>query len=193
MYVYIVEYKKDPDFITLKQVKQCRNNKKAWVKIVSIFMSGIVHRYAGIEAEKKDIESYCPAGGEAVVFLALENNFERWVAEIKRKDEETKNDDGAAMLPPLPEPLFSKKSAVGNGKSYGGWSALGIERFNSIMREIKSYNENTVQLADYNKALKKACRERKEENESPRKRRRSTEERPKTKVKYCLPSGMVNV
>ena len=94
-------------------------------------------------------------------------------------------------LPPLPEPLFSKR--VGNGKIYGGWSELGIDRFNSYMHNIKSANENTVQLADYNKALKKAIREMKAENENPRKRRRSTEERPKTKAKYCLPSGMINV
>ena len=150
-------------------------------------MNGIVHRYPSVEAEKKDMESYCPAGGEALLFLVLENSFERWVAEIKRKDEET--NDEATMLPPLPERVFSSKR-VGNGKKYGGWSALGIDRFNSYMGNIESINENKVQLADYNEALKKACRKRKAENESPRKRRRSTEDGPKAKPEYCLPYGM---
>ena len=171
----VVEYKKDPEFITLEQVQQARDNKDSWVKIVSTFISGIIYRFATVEAENKNVSDYCPAGGEALLFLVLENNIERWIAEIKMMETEEDNAGAANSQQLVPEPVFSSKK-TGNGKTFGWWSAAGIEQYNENMRAIAFVNKNETKMARYNTALRQACKERKEAKGKPRKRRRSTED-----------------
>ena len=82
-----------PDFFSLVQLQEGRYNKIVWVYVVSQFMQPLIYRYnQDINSGTTDIESYCPVSGEALLFLLLENNYDYWVANLKKKYKS--NEDG---------------------------------------------------------------------------------------------------
>ena len=101
----------------LGQLEHGRSNEVVWVKVVSQFMQPLVHCYGkDVHPETTNIEKYCPVAGEALLFLLLENNYDRWVAEYERKDNSKEEWQKMAALP------ASKFSGCmqGNGRTCGG-------------------------------------------------------------------------
>ena len=96
----------NPDFFLLEQLQEGRRNKVIWVYVVSQFMQPLIHRYnQDINSETTDIENYCPASGEALLFLLLENNYDYWVAEFKRKN---KSNEETAVTKIMPTQKYTK-------------------------------------------------------------------------------------
>ena len=84
-----------PDFFLLEQLQEGRRNKVIWVYVVSRFMQPLIRRYnQDINSETTNIENYCLASGEALLFLFLENNYDYWVAEFKRKNKSNEETTG---------------------------------------------------------------------------------------------------
>ena len=125
-------------------------------------MQPLVHCYGkDVHPETTDIDKYCPVAGEALLFLLLENNYDRWVAEYDRKDN---SKEERKKMAALPAPKFSG-CTEGNGRTCGGWKHSGKIRFNEYVDIINEFNKNKEQLESYNKALKKACKDLKEAKE----------------------------
>ena len=155
-------------------------------------MQPLVHRYGkDVHPETTNIEKYCPVAGEALLFLLLENNYDRWVAEYKRKDN---SKEERQKMAPLPASKFSGYMQ-GNGRICGRWKHSGKIRFNQYVDIINDFNKNKEQVESYNKALKKACKELKEakegNNSQSKKRKLWLEDKDDTPLKYTLPPGMI--
>ena len=155
-------------------------------------MQPLVHRYGkDVHPETTDIDKYCPVAGEALLFLLLENNYDRWVAEYDRKDN---SKEERKKMAALPAPKFSG-CTEGNGRTCGGWKHSGKIRFNEYVDIINEFNKNKEQLESYNKALKKACKDLKEakegNNSQSKKRKLWLEEQNNTPLKFTLPPGMI--
>ena len=155
-------------------------------------MQPLVHRYGkDVHPETTDIDKYCPVAGEALLFLLLENNYDRWVAEYDRKDN---SKEERKKMAALPAPKFSG-CTEGNGRTCGGWKHSGKIRFNEYVDIINEFNKNKEQLESYNKALKKACKDLKEakegNNSQSKKRKLWLEEQNDTLLKFTLPPGMI--
>ena len=76
---------------------------------------------------KKPLTKWCPVAAEALMFLMIENNYEVWMEEAE-KDED---DDSS----PTKTPKYTEKR--GTGRRFGGWGNDGIKRFNELYNEIQ--------------------------------------------------------
>ena len=78
---------------------------------------------------KKPLTKWCPVAAEALLFLMIENNYEVWMEEAE-KDED---DDSS----PTKTPKYTEKR--GTGRRFGGWGNDGIKRFNELYNEIQKH------------------------------------------------------
>ena len=182
-----------PDFFSLVQLQEGRRNKVIWVYVVSQFMQPLIYRYnQDIIPETVDIENYCPVSGEALLFLLLENNYDYWVAEWKRKN---KSNEVTMESANMSTQKYTKGTQGGNSRSFGGWNYVAKIRFNEYVNIIENVDKNEEKVNAYNKALKKACTELKKakaaKNKSKNKKRKSGNmEANNIQLKFSLPPGM---
>ena len=181
-----------PDFFSLDQLQEGRRNKVIWVYVVSQFMQPLIYRYnQDIVSDTANIESYCPVSGEALLFLLLENNYNYWVAEWKRKN---KSNEATREPTSMSTQKYTKGTQGGNGRSFGGWNNLAKTRFNKYVDIIEEVNNNEEKREAYNKALKRSCLELKKakaaKNKSGKKRKSSDLEATNIQLKFSLPPGM---
>ena len=143
------------DFFSLNQLQEGQCNKVIWVYIMSQFMQPLIHRYnQDINSETTNIGKYCPVSAEALLFLLLENNYNYWVAELKRKNKSNKE---TAETTQMCTQKYTKGTQGGNGRSFGGWNDLAKIRFNEYVDIIEEFNKNKEKVIAYNKALERAC------------------------------------
>ena len=154
-------------------------------------MQPLIHRYnQDINSETTNIDTYCPVSAEALLFLLLENNYDYWVAELKKKN---KSNEDTAETTTMHTQKYTKGTQGGNGKSFGGWNNLAKIRFNEYVDIIEEFNKDEEKVEAYNKALKKACTQLKNEKAAKSKRTKRKLDRMETDnipLKYSLPPGM---
>ena len=158
-------------------------------------MHPVIYNYRNLKVKYKLVGAYFQSVGEALVFIILENNFQKWTAEVARKDFSDDDDiDGPA---PLPNTKFTSKDVVGSGRVFGGFSAEGIERFNVYVDMIDEFNGNTVQVREYGTLLNKECKQLRIANKNPGKRIKICDDvedtPPRRKIRCSLPHGMTAV
>ena len=80
---------------------------------------------------------------EAFALLVLENNFDRWIyqAEVQRMKSQTRDSNMETALPPsmdVPDVLYQKKvkNRRDNFQTVGKWKAEGIERYDTILKDV---------------------------------------------------------
>ena len=76
----------------------------------------------------KTVSEICTGSDEAFLMVTLENSYKAWKAEFD-KDENEK----------IPHKEFTNNPAASH--KYGGWSAEGINRYNTYMEEVKRERE----------------------------------------------------
>ena len=131
---------------------------------MSQFIQPLIHQYnQEISQETNNIENYCPVSGKALLFLLLENNYDYWVAALKKKN---KSNEDTAETAQMHTQKYTKGTQGGNGKSFGGWNSLAKVRFNEYIDIIEEFNKKKEKVDSHNKALKKACAELKKEKEA---------------------------
>ena len=126
-------------------------------------MQPLIHRYnQDINSETTNIGKYCLVSAEALLFLLLENNYDYWVANLKKKYKSNENSgdgdgdgDGNGETTYRPTQKYTKGIHGGNGKSFGGWNISAKIRFNEYVDIIEEVNKNKEQVRAFNKALKK--------------------------------------
>ena len=174
---------------SLAQLQQGRNNKPIWIQIVSQFMKPFIFHYEkDIQPGTTNFEEYCPVSGEALLFLLLENNYDRWIDEYARKGKSKEEKD---QLPALSSYKFSG-TVVANGRAFGGWENSTKIRFNEYVDIVQKFNKKREKVDAYNNALKKACNEliAKKKKPKSKKRKSPTQEIDTTRLKFTLPAGM---
>ena len=142
-------------------------------------------------SETTDIGNYCLVAGKALLFLLSEDNYNYWVAELKRKNKSNKE---TAETTQMCTQKYTKGTQGGNGRSFGGWNDLAKIRFNEYVDIIEEFNKNKEKVEACNKALKKACEELKKakeaKNNRTKKRKLGNMETDFIPARYSLPSSM---
>lgn len=162
-------------------------------------MQPLIHRYnQDSNSETTNIDTYCPVSAEALLFLLLENNYDYWVGELKKKNKSNKDGgdsdgDGNGETTYRPTQKYTKGTQGGNGKCFGGWNNSAKIRFNEYVDIIEEFNKDEEKVEAYNKALKKACTQLKNEKAATSKTTKRKLDRMETDnipLKYSLPPGM---
>lgn len=113
---------------TKLQIFKMRRKKKAFFFTCDHFLPNIVGKYRFRNfSSQMMMSSLATRSDEALMYLFLENNWERW-------------SDMSKSRPPLKESTISTKYSYRGNKAeeFGGWTEEGIKRFNELMEQVEN-------------------------------------------------------
>jgi hypothetical protein len=115
---------------------------------------------------REPLSDVATGSDEAFLLIIVENNYERWMAEVREmmedkkstEDEEEKDAKWRAKLPPakFTNSGTSTKTGKASSKRFQGWSKEGYLRFNELHSQVK---EDRKQRANFELELKKSFAE----------------------------------
>ena len=109
--------------ITLEQMQNARSNFDDFDVFCSTFLSNVIGKQAyNKQVVQAKMSIITTASDEAFVLLCLENSMKRW--EHEARDPDAKRIE--TMYTARPE----------EASKYGGWSKIGMRRFNILQRDI---------------------------------------------------------
>jgi hypothetical protein len=113
---------------------------------------------------KEPLSDVATESDEAFLVLTIENNYDRWMAEVKdlmetnREQDDEEDGSWRASLPPAKYTNSGTSTATGkaSSKRFQGWSREGYLRFNELHGQVK---EDRKRRANFELDLKKAFAE----------------------------------
>ena len=116
-------------FPLLEDIKECRENVESWIFVMSNFLPVLVPGCKKKKGYNTNFGDVCEKATEALLFLFLENSYNKWVAKAKGEAGGT--------------PLYSGKEEGRSGVRFGGYSQAGIDRYNELYDEIEDSRATT--------------------------------------------------
>ena len=118
-------------FPLLEDIKECRENVESWIFVMSNFLPVLVPGCKKKKGYNTNFGDVCEKATEALLFLFLENSYNKWVAKAKGEAGGT--------------PLYSGKGKEEgrSGVRFGGYSQAGIDRYNELYDEIQDARATT--------------------------------------------------
>ena len=117
-------------FPSLESIKECRDDEESWVFVMSNFLPVLVPGFKKKKGYNTNFGDFCENATEALLFLFLENSYDKWIARAKGEIGGT--------------PLYSGKEEGRRGVRFGGYLQEGIHRYNELYDGIKE-GRNTTQ------------------------------------------------
>ena len=120
----------EPYFPSLEAIKECRDDEESWIFVMSNFLPVLVPGFQRKKGYNTNFGDFCEKATEALLFLFLENSYDKWVSKAKGEVGGT--------------PLYSGKEEGRSGVQFGGNLQAGIDRYNKYYDAIEDGRNTTV-------------------------------------------------
>ena len=122
---------------TLKDMMELRNNKEAYIFYVEKYLVAVVGSKKDNEFNTKLVSDVATVTDEAYGLFLLANSWNRWEDMRQLKNWGRKGENCSSI-----KPAYTQSASRGGTRTFGGWTKLGVEFFNVMVKKIKADHRN---------------------------------------------------